>query len=221
MSPVIQNTPSSWPSQRREPITWPASGRLRGGPWRHGVAVTSIAGRPGASSRVCPLLEPASGAAEPPRARHGRDDRGGGGKQRTAGVVQVVAVLVVAQEHRVDPAELVRLKRRAGGLARRRPQAELVRTAGGVERRVGQQSPLTDHDERGGAADVRQADAAHVTTARPSPPPPRSGCASAPSPTGGRSPQLPPSRTRRGNAAGPGRSRRCRSCTSPCEVAMR
>ena len=38
-------------------MTSPTSGWLSGGPWRHGVAVISIVGRPGASSRVvCPWL---------------------------------------------------------------------------------------------------------------------------------------------------------------------
>ena len=43
----VGGDPDSCPSQRSaKPITSPASGRLSRGPWRHGVAVTSIAGRP-------------------------------------------------------------------------------------------------------------------------------------------------------------------------------
>ena len=43
-------TRPSWISVK--PITSPTIGWLSGGPWRHGVAITSIGDRPGASSRV-------------------------------------------------------------------------------------------------------------------------------------------------------------------------
>ena len=48
-------------------MTSPASGRLNGGPWRQGVAVTSIGVRPGASSRV--LSHAFSPRAPPPSRR--------------------------------------------------------------------------------------------------------------------------------------------------------
>ena len=47
-------------------MTSPATGWLSGGPWRHGVAVTSIGGRPAASSLVVSqAFRPGRRAAEP------------------------------------------------------------------------------------------------------------------------------------------------------------
>ena len=83
-------------------------GRVSGGPWRHGVATTSIGRRPGASSRVVAHgASPTGGAAEPRRARHGGDHDRHVGQQRAPAVVEVVGVVVVGEQHGVDRAELV------------------------------------------------------------------------------------------------------------------
>ena len=63
-------------------------------------------------------------------------------------------MVVVADQHRVDRLEVGERDRRAGELARDRAPAEEVALAGRVERRVGEQPPGADLDERGRAADV-------------------------------------------------------------------
>jgi hypothetical protein len=92
-------------------------GRLRGGPWRQGVAVTWIVGRPGASSRVvAPWLEAAGVAAQPPGPGGGGEDGAGRGEQGPAGGVEVVAVVVVAEQDHIDRAQVGGGDRRAGQL---------------------------------------------------------------------------------------------------------
>ena len=84
-----------------------------------------MVGRPGASSRVVAHgRRPARAAAEPPGPGGGGDDGAGRREQGPAGVVEVVAVVVVAEQHRVDRAELGGGDGRAGQLAGRRPPAE-------------------------------------------------------------------------------------------------
>ena len=126
-----QSTPSSWPSQlNAKPTTSPVIGRLIGGPWRQGVAVTSIVGRPAARAGWSPGREAAGVATEPLRAATRGHDAPADGKQRAAGGVEVVAVVVVAEQDSVDRAELRGGDRRAGELARRRSPAEGVRRPG-------------------------------------------------------------------------------------------
>jgi hypothetical protein len=67
-------------------------------------------------------------------------------------------VVVVAEQYRVDRAYVCGRDRGAGELARARAPAEVVLLAGGVERRVGQQPPAADLDQRGRPADVGDAD---------------------------------------------------------------
>ena len=90
------------PTRNAKPITSPVIGRLNGGPWRHGVTVMSMTGRPGASSRVSvhgsrPTVMPSSRVA--PARSH---DRGRGRQHGTSGRVEVVGVVIVAEQHGVD-----------------------------------------------------------------------------------------------------------------------
>jgi hypothetical protein len=88
------------------------------------------------------------------RAGHGGDDGADAGQQLAAGGVEVVLVVVVADQRRVDRPERVRRRRRPGELARAGPPAEVVAAAGRVEGRIGQQPPAADLDQDSGAADV-------------------------------------------------------------------
>jgi hypothetical protein len=105
--------------------------------------------------RDLPRLEPASGAAEALGAGGRGDDDARRGEQRAAGGVEVVAVVVVGEEDRVDRQEVGRRDRRSGELARRRAPPEVVLPARRIERRIGQQAPAVDFDQRGRSADVR------------------------------------------------------------------
>jgi hypothetical protein len=100
---------------------------------------------------------------EPPRrtaarqalgAGHRRDDRPQPRQQRATRRVEVVAVMVVADQDGVDRAELVGRDRRSGDLARRRAPAEEVAPAGRVERRIGEDPPAADLDQERRTADV-------------------------------------------------------------------
>src|SRR5258708_10166190 len=69
--------------------------------------------------------------------------------------VEVVLVLIMAQENGGDSPQAVQLERRAGGLGRanqRKP--EVVMPARRIEGGVGQQPELTNLDQRRGATDV-------------------------------------------------------------------
>ena len=74
-------------------------------------------------------------------------------------------MVVVREQDRVDRWEVGCGDRRAGNLARRRPPAEGIPPAGGIERRIRQQPPAADFDQRGRPADVRDADAAYSRSA--------------------------------------------------------
>src|SRR6201999_2424339 len=104
VSPEIHSTPPVWSGQdSAKPITSPTIGWLSGGPWRHGVAVTSIGGLASASrTRVPP---PARPTAEAARARRRRHHDPGRRQQRAAGGVEVVLVVVVRHERGVDRPE--------------------------------------------------------------------------------------------------------------------
>ena len=87
--------------------------------------------------------EAAGVAAEPLRPGDGRDDGPGAGQQLPPGPVEVVVVVVMAEQDRVDPPQIGGGDRRSGELLRAGPPAEPVAAAGGVEGRVGQQPPAT------------------------------------------------------------------------------
>jgi hypothetical protein len=63
-----------------------------------------------------PWLEAAGVAAEPPGAGDGGEDGAGRGEQGAAGGVEVVAVVVVAEQHRVDQSQVGGGDRRPGQL---------------------------------------------------------------------------------------------------------
>ena len=118
--------------------------------------------------RRLPRRQAAGPAAEPARAGRRRHDRPRRRQQRPPRGVEVVAVVVVGQQHGVDRRQVGDRDRRPGGLARARPPAEAVAAAGGVERRVGQQPPAAGLDEDRRPADVGQDDAQPVAPVRAS-----------------------------------------------------
>ena len=107
--------------------------------------------------------EAAGVAAEPPRSRLGRQHGPGPREERPAGGVEVVVVVVVAEQHRVDRADLRGVDRRLGQFRRAGAPAEAVLTARGVEGRVGQEAPAGELDQHGRPADVGELDL-HVPT---------------------------------------------------------
>ena len=66
-------------------------------------------------------------------------------------MIEVVGVLVVAEQHGVDLADLVRAERGPGQLFQF-DMRQLI-GAGRVKGRIGEQPKAVDFDERGGAAD--------------------------------------------------------------------
>ena len=107
-SSLSPRTPCSRLSERiAKPTTSPASGRLNGGPWRQGVAVTSIGDRAGALRRVA--AQGSSPRAWPPRrfalATVVTTAPADGGNARP-GDVEVVAVVIVCNQHRVDRSDV-------------------------------------------------------------------------------------------------------------------
>ena len=109
-----------------------------------------------------PRLEAARPRSQPPGAGGRRHDDPRRGQERAAGRVEVVAVVVVAQQHRVDRRQIGGGDRRPGRLARPRAPAEPVGPARGVEGRVGQETPATGLDEDRRPADVRDPDVLHA-----------------------------------------------------------
>ena len=173
------------PSAGRSRSTSPTMGRLSGGPWRHGVAVTSIGAGPSASSRGgLPGPRPRA-----PRRAAGHRQRGDdvpadgsrparrrrGCRRGGRGVSSTASIGGRSPTATAGPASL----RDADAPAEARTSAR------GVERRVGEQAPAADLDQHRRSADVgdRTSDCtAHPRVRprpsrarRPRPPPSRPG----------------------------------------------
>ena len=101
-----------------------------------------------------PRHEAPSLAAEALRSSRRRYDGGHTREQRPPCRVQVVGVMVVGEQHRVDRPKVGRRDRRLRCLARASPVSEGVRSPRRVEGRVGQQPPAAHLDQDGRAADV-------------------------------------------------------------------
>ncbi len=71
-------------------------------------------------------------------------------------------MVVVADEDKVDRAEIARIARGSGELARTRPPAEPVGATGRIERRIRQDPPAVDLEQDGRTAEVRQPRARHA-----------------------------------------------------------
>src|SRR5918996_3440474 len=100
----------------------------------------------GIEPRDRPWLDPASANVEASPTRDGGDHRAGRGQQRPAGGVEIVVVVVVAEQDGVDRSEIGSGCRRPAQLARSRAPAESIALAGRIKRRVGQQAPVADLD---------------------------------------------------------------------------
>ena len=151
------------PSGARSRSTSPAIGRLTGGPWRHGVAVTSIGVAP--AHRAASSAQGSSPRALPP-SRFAPETvvttTPADGSSARPAVVEVVVVVVVGEQDGVDRPEVGGGDRGPGQLDRARAPAEVVLPARGVERRIGQQAPAVDLDQRRRPADVGDADVGHA-----------------------------------------------------------
>jgi hypothetical protein len=113
-------------------------GRLSGGPWRQGGG-GDLNGRLGRGLQLGgrPWLEAAGVAAEPVGPGGGGEDHTGRREQGAAGSVEVVAVVVVAEQDRVDWAEVGGGDRRAGQLSGAGAPAEAVAPPAHLEQAVG------------------------------------------------------------------------------------
>jgi hypothetical protein len=143
-------------------MTSPMSGWLSGGPWRHGVAVISIVGRPGASSRV--VCHGSSPRVVPPRRFEPEvvvmTTPPAGSSVRPAGS-RLSPMVVVSEQDGVDRQEVGRGDGRSGELARPRAPTEVVPPTWGIERRIAQQPPAVELNQRSRPADVGDADVGH------------------------------------------------------------
>jgi hypothetical protein len=117
----------------------------RGGGHRHGPAVGA-----GQLDRL-PGGEATGGAAETAGAAAGGEDERDVGQEGASGVVQVVRVLVVREQHGVDRTEVGWVDRRGGGLGQNHAAGGVV--PGGVEGRVGQDPQAAVLEEGGRAAE--------------------------------------------------------------------
>jgi hypothetical protein len=68
-------------------------------------------------ARYLPRLEPARIPAESPSAGRCRNDNAGSRQKRAAGVIEVVAVMIVGQQHRVDITDVRSSNRRTRELS--------------------------------------------------------------------------------------------------------
>ena len=66
-------------------------------------------------------------------------------------MIEIVGMLVVAEQHRIDAADCFRAERGTGEFFQLHMR-QLI-GAGGIEGRIGEQPKSVDLDERGGAAD--------------------------------------------------------------------
>ncbi len=84
-------------------------------------------------SRRTPRFEPTCVTAEALRSRGGGDDDARRRQQGAPGVVEVVGVVIVGEQHRVDRSEVGGLDRRPRDLPRTRAPTEVVRATRAVE----------------------------------------------------------------------------------------
>ena len=76
-------------------------------------------------------------------------------------------MVIVREQHGIDRPEVGGGDRRPGELREDRAPAEAVLPPGWVERRVGQQAPAADLDQRRRPADVRDAEVGHAPLGTP------------------------------------------------------
>jgi hypothetical protein len=103
-------------------------------------------------------------SAQAPGAWSGRQDGARRCEDGATGLVEVVPVLVVAEQHRINWADGVDRERRARCLVRRGAPSEAVPTPRRVERGVGEEAPSGDLDEHGWPTDVGENDAVHAVS---------------------------------------------------------
>lgn len=137
------------PGQRRA-----VAGGRRGDVDRRASWGLKVCGRPGRQ---------ANGVAAESSCSGRRGEYGVRGRQQGApGHVEVVAVVVVAEQDGVDGRQVRDGEGGAGRLTGGGAPAEPVAAARRIERRVGQQPPAADLDQCGRAADVGDADVGHA-----------------------------------------------------------
>ena len=112
-------------------MTSPATGRLNGGPCRHGVAVTRNVGRPSACRSVWDQGVSPVPHAEPAGPGRRRDDSVDRREEAAAEVVEVVGVVVVGEQHGVDRAELAGPRAGPASLRDEVPHPKAYRRPGG------------------------------------------------------------------------------------------
>ena len=98
-------------------------------------------------------------------ARLGGEHGAGLGEQRPAGVVEVVGVVVVREQHHVDRRQVGRAEGRSDQLGRGAAPPERVPPPGRVERGVDEERPPLDLDEHRGPTDVGEVGRGHVVFA--------------------------------------------------------
>ena len=127
-------------------MTGPTRCSVPTGPWSAGTAVIVSEPSDTSSHGSSPMA-----GRRAARRRAASCTYGDVGKQRPAGLVEVVSVLVVRQQHGVERPEVGRRHRRPLGLGQH-PTAAHVVVARVVERRVDEQAAAADVDDRRRAA---------------------------------------------------------------------
>ena len=112
-----------------------------------------------------PGRKPASVSAQPLGARECCEDCGHARQKGTAAVIQVVEVVVVRKQHRVDRVEGVRRHGRTARLSQRGERCAVL-SAGRIKRGIGEKPKAGDFEQGGGPADVGGAkrECRHVET---------------------------------------------------------
>jgi hypothetical protein len=102
---------------------------------------------------VLPGRQPDGARAQPRRSLHRRQHPRGAWEQRPAGVVEVVEVVVVVEQHRIDPTQLAGRYGRRLGLAQR-VGGKFVRGSRWVKGGIGEQPQAVPLKQRGRPAQV-------------------------------------------------------------------
>src|SRR5262249_41296656 len=134
-----------------KPITSPDKGSMPAGPCRAGVAVIRNVAPSGLLIFVlCHGANPSAGVPRPLCTSVRREQARRGHSVSFAGTIEIVSMLVVAQEYRVDLSDLICRRRRSGELFQR-DMRQLVFTWS-IKCRISEQVETVRFDECSGTA---------------------------------------------------------------------
>ncbi len=127
---------------------------------RRGDAQAAAVGR--RQVRRLPRRQPERIAAEPLGASLGREHAAGLRQEMAAAVIEIVGVLIVAEQHGIDGAEIVGVQGGASGLGQCDVRQLVVTRL--VEGRIGDETETGDFDQHRRAADQSEARSGHFSS---------------------------------------------------------